>query len=183
MTVQPNLLSTGITNNNASPRVKNSSGAYGAPGRLVTATDVMPAMTTGDTAGGILRVIRIPSNCYVKAVYWANAGATTTVDCDVGLYYSNNADGTTPAHVAAADTAISAALFASAVDMHAASTAWADVTFEAGTYTPAKSCQPIWQAAGLSSDPGGFFDVCFTNTSTTSGAPVLAGRVDYVMPN
>jgi hypothetical protein len=183
MTVQPNLLSTGITNLNASPRVRNTSGKPGGPGRLVIVTDTLPAMTTGDTAGGIMRVIRIPSNCIVKKVAWAADATVTTVDCDVGLYYSNTNDGTGAANVAAAATPIDADFFASAVDMKTISTAWQEITFESGVYLPSKAGQPIWQAVGLASDPGGFFDVTFTNTSTTSGAPVLSCKVEYIQPN
>lgn len=183
MTVQPNLESTGITNNNRSPVVVNTSGAPGGPGRLVTVTDTMPAMTTGDTAGGILRGVRIPTNCYVKAVWWAADTTVTTADCDIGIYYSNSNDGTTSTNIAAAATAVDADFFASAVDVKAISTAWQQVTFESGVYLPSKTGQPIWQAVGLSSDPGGYFHVCFTNTSTTSGAPVLSMRVDFVEPN
>ena len=183
MAAQANLLSPSITSLNASPRVRSTAGSGGA-GVLRTINDTAAAMTTGGTSGGILRMCRIPSNCYVKEVFWFAATTVTTVDCDVGLYYSNTADGTTAANVAAADTAIDADFFASAVDMKTTSTlGWTPCTFEATAYTGAKTNQPIWQAAGLTEDPGGFLDVCFTNTSTTDGAPVLSCRVDYTMPS
>lgn len=183
MAAQGNLKSTGITNLDAAPRVPNTAGRAGGVGRLVCVSDTLPAMTTGGTAGGIMRMIRVPSNCIVKKVAWANAATVTVVDCDVGLYYSDVADGTSAANVAASGTAISAAFFASAVDMKTLVTAWTEITFESGTYTPTKAVQPLWQAAGLSTDPGGFFDIAFTNTSTTNGAPVLSGYVEYVQPN
>lgn len=182
MTVQPNLKSTAITNLDASPRVENTAGK-GAPGRLVSVNSTLPAMTTGNTAGGIMRVVRIPSNCVVKNVAWAADTTVTVVDCDVGLYYSDVADGTSATNVAAANTPIDADFFASAVDMKTISTAWQYVTFESGVYLPSKANQPIWQAVGLATDPGGFFDVTFTNTSTTNGAPVLSCYVEYVQPN
>jgi hypothetical protein len=128
-------------------------------------------------------MVRVPSNAMIQEVYWGVAASTTTFDCDIGVYYSNGTDGTSPANVAAANTTISAALFGSAVDMHTASTTgWKSATFEAGTFLPAACILPLWKAAGLSFDPGGFLDICFTNTSTTSGAPVPSCRVDYVMP-
>jgi hypothetical protein len=183
MAAQSNLKSTGITNLDASPRVAPTSGDSGGVGRLLTVSDTLPAMTTAGTAGGIMRVVRIPSNCFVKEVYWKVNATVTTADCDVGLYYSDVADGTSAANVAAAGTAIDADFFASALDVKTQSTlGWTPCTFESGTYTGAKLAQPIWQAVGLSADPKGFFDVCFTNTSTTDGAPILSMRVDYVMP-
>jgi len=182
MAAQANLKSTGITNLDASPRVAPTSGDSGGVGRLLTVHDTLPAMTTGGTAGGIMRVVRIPSDCYVKEVYWRVEATVTTADCDVGLYYSDVADGTSAANVAASATPIDADFFAAALDVKTASVlGWTACTFESAVYTSAKMAQPIWQAAGLSADPKGFFDVCFTNTSTTNGAPILSMRVDYVM--
>lgn len=182
MTVQPNLLSSAITSLNATPPVRTTSG-MGGSGHLRTIMGRCAALTTGNTAGGILRMVRMPSNASVVEVYWKVDASVTTCDCDVGVYYSNANDGTTATNVAAADTAIDADFFASAVDMHTQSSlGWTPIGFESGTYTAAKALQPLWQAVGLSSDPGGFIDICFTNTSTTSGAPVLSCRVDFVMP-
>ena len=181
MAAQANLKSTSITNLDASPRVANTSGD-GAVARLLSVNDVLPAMTTAGTAGGIMRAVRIPSNCYVKEVYWRVQTTVTTADCDVGLYYSDVADGTSATNVAASGTAIDADFFAAALDVKTASIlGWTACTFESAVYTAAKMMQPIWQAAGVSSDPKGFFDVCFTNTSTTDGAPILSMRVDYTM--
>lgn len=181
MTVQPNLLSGAITSLNATPPVRTSAGAGGSQW-LRTIMGRCAAMTTGNTAGGILRMVRVPSNAIIVEVYWKIDASVTTVDCDVGCYYSNAADGTTPTNVAAADTTINATYFASAVDMHTASTlGWTPITFESTTVTAAKALQPLWQGLALSADPGGFIDICFTNTSTTSGAPVLSCRADYVM--
>ncbi len=182
MTVQPNLLSTAITSLNASPAVRTSAG-FGGAGLLRSIVGGTAALTTGNTAGGILRMVRLPSNALVQQVSWGVTASTTTFDCDVGVYYSNAYDGTTTANVLAADTAIDADRFASAVDMHTASTAgWLPITFEAGIFLPAMTLQPLWQGSGLSSDPGGFLDICYTNTSTTNGAPVPWCKVDFIMP-
>lgn len=182
MAVQAGLKSTTITNLDASPRVRNTAGAGGAA-RLHTITDYLPAMTTGGTAGGIMRGVRVPVNCYIKAVHWHVAATVTTVDCDVGLYYSDTSDGTSASHVASTATAVDADFFASAVDMKTKAAGWTDITFEAGTYLPSLTNTVLWSAVGLSSNPGGFFDICYTNTSTTSGAPILGIRVDYEMPS
>ena len=182
MTVQPNLLSSAITSLNASPAVRTSAG-FGGTGVLRSIVGTSAALTTGNTAGGIVRLVRVASNAMIQEVYWAVAASTTTFDCDVGVYYSNALDGTTAANVAAADTAIDADFFASAVDMHTASTlGWTAITFEKAAMLPAKCIQPLWQAVGLASDPGGFLDICFTNTSTTNGAPVPSCKVDFIMP-
>jgi len=183
MTVQPNLLSSAITSLNATPPVRATAGGPGGAGWLRTIFGKCAALTTGNTAGGILRMCRMPSNCYIVEIYWKVDATVTVCDCDVEAYYSNAYDGTTPTNIAAADTAIDADFFASAVDMKTQSTlGWTPITFESTTYTAAKLAQPLWQALGLTSDPGGFIDICFTNTSTTNGAPVLSCRVDFTMP-
>jgi hypothetical protein len=181
MPAQANLLSPAITNLNANPAVRTSAG-FGGAGVLRSIVGSTAALTTGATAGGILRMVRLPSNAMVQAVFWAVTASVTTFDADVGVYYSNANDGTSATNVAAADTAIDADRFASAVDMKTIQTGWTQITFEAGTFLPAMTLQPLWQASGLSSDPGGFLDICFTNTSTTSGAPVPWCKVDYIMP-
>lgn len=182
MTVQPNLLSPAITSLNATPAVRKSAG-FGAPGTLITVVGTSAALTTAFTAGGIIRLVRVPSNAMIQEVSWGVAAATTTFDADVGVYYSNAYDGTTPTNVAAADTAIDADFFASAVDMHSVSTTgWTHCTFEGAHFLPAMCIRTLWDAVGLTSDPGGFLDICLTNTSTTSGAPVPSLRVDYIMP-
>ncbi len=182
MTVQPNLLSTAITSLNATPPVRTSAG-FGGTGILRSIVGGTAALTTGDTAGGIMRMVRLPSNAMVQEVSWGVTASTTTFDCDIGVYYSNATAGTAATIAAAADTAIDADRFASAVDMHTASTTgWLKATFESGVFLPAMTLQPLWQASGLSSDPGGFLDICFTNTSTTNGAPVPWCKVDFIMP-
>lgn len=181
MAVQPNVLSPSITSLNATPAVRKSAGV-GASQWLRTIDDTAPAFTTAGTAGGIARICRVPSNCIVKEVYWKTDVTVTTSTNDVGVYYSNAYDGTTPTNVAAADTAIDADFFGSAIDMKTASTTgWTPCSMESGTYTGAKMRQPLWQAVGLSSDPGGYLDICLTNTATVDGAPVHSLRVDYVM--
>jgi hypothetical protein len=182
MTIQPNLLSPAITSLNAAPPVRVTAG-FGGPGLLRSVVGKVAALTTAYTAGGILRMVRLPSNAMVQEVAWDIDADVTTFDCDIGVYYSNGNDGTKPVNVAAADTAIDADRFASQLDMHLASTTgWKLATFEAGTFLPGMCLQPLWQASGLSEDPGGYLDICFTNTSTTNGAPIPSCRVTYILP-
>ncbi len=52
-------------------------------------------------------------------------------------------------------------------------------TAEAGTYTMAKRNQPIWKAAGLSVDPGGYFDVAATAVNTVTVGGVMSIEVKF----
>ena len=86
-------------------------------------------------------------------------------------------------NVAASATAIDADFFASAVDMKTTAAGWTECTFESGVYLTSMINTTLWANLGLTGQPNGYIDICFTNTSTTSGAPILAMRVDYEMPS
>jgi hypothetical protein len=97
---------------------------------------------------------------------------------NVGVYYATDGEGGRPTSLLVA-AAISAALFASAVDCSGAVAT--DITNESGTYTLDKRTQPLWQAAGLASDPGGYFDIVATvnTTAVTTGTGKIGLRVSY----
>ena len=56
-----------------------------------------------------------------------------------------------------------------------------EVVNESGTYTLDKRKQPLWQAVGLSADPGGYFDIVATvkTTAVTTGTGKFGVRVAY----
>lgn len=170
------LKSASITNSDATPALANTAGE-GGKGAVHSQNDYITP-TSGKTAGSIYRMCRIRSDAKVKHVR-VEGGAQTQGAYDIGLYYSDAADGTSAANVAAAATAIDADFFGSAVDF-ASAVGITDVTNESGTYTAAKRNQPIWQAAGLSADPGGYFDVCFTNTNTITTGALMGMEVETV---
>ena len=179
------ILSTEITALNASPPTRSTTG-MGGPAVLRIA-DGSASITSGVTAAGasFYRLVRVPSRAIIKAVYaWLDA-AGTTITGDIGIYYSNNPnfDGTKAVNVAAADTAINADHFASAVALAAVVTP-TEYTFEAGTFLSADTRLELWNTAssGLTSDPNGFFDIVFTLTSTAGSAAKVNLRVLWTMP-
>jgi len=54
------------------------------------------------------------------------------------------------------------------------------VTNESGTYTLDKQEQPLWQAAGLTSDPGTTLDIVLTLTAASAAAGKVGLRVSYL---
>lgn len=169
------LKSTSITNSDASPPTVNSVGK-GAPGALQYVGDYVTT-TSGVTVGSTYKMVRIPSNCVVKKVEW-EAEAMTQGPFDVGLNYSDANDGTQPS---LQGTVIDADFFATAVSA-ASAVVPTDITAEAGTYTLDKRNQPIWQAVGLTADPGGFFDLVFTSTNTITAGAKMGARVFFINP-
>jgi hypothetical protein len=167
--------STPITNLDASPAVANTAGA-GAPTSLKLVDSYVTTIASS-SINATYQFVRIPSNCVVKTVsFESEAQAAGAID--IGLYYATDGEGGQPTALLAAN-AISQAFFASAVAITAASGP-TDVSNESGTYTLDKRSQPIWQAAGLASDPGGWFDVVGTlTTAITTGAARMGLRVSY----
>jgi hypothetical protein len=154
-----NLFGACITNRDAVPSVINDGRLE--RGVLKEACDTV-ATTSGKTVGSTYRLNSVPSSARVSQVL-LTAAAMTVGAFDIGVY-RNTKDG---------GAVVSAALFGSAVDCSAA-VVDVDVTGESATYTAAKRQQPLWQAAGLTSDPGGTLDIVATSTNTiTAGAAIM----------
>jgi hypothetical protein len=157
--------STGITNLDASPPTANTAGE-GASGLLRE----ISGFATGVAASSInatYQFVRIPSPAKVKSIIFASE-AQAAGAMDIGLYKATDGTGGNPTSLLAAN-AIDQDFFATAVALTAAS-AETEVVNESGTYTYDKRNMPIWQAVGLTTDPGGYFDIVGTiTTAITTG--------------
>lgn len=167
--------STPLTNLDATPAVISTAGE-GAPAPLKSVSSGDVVGVASSSVNATYQFVRVPSNAKIKRILFDTetqaAGAM-----DVGVYYATDGEGGKPTSLLAA-AAISQALFASAVALTA--TAITDITNESGTYTPTKRLQPLWQAAGLSSDPGGYFDIVGTlTTAITTGTGKMGMTVEY----
>jgi hypothetical protein len=168
--------STFISNLDASPRVENTAGE-GGPSTL-RSVDGWNTAVASSSADATYQFCRIPSNCKVKNITFESE-AQGAGKLDVGLYYATDGEGGQAVALLAA-AAIDQDFFASIVDCASAVTP-TDITNESGTYTLDKRTQPIWQAVGLTSDPGGYFDVVGTvkTTAVTTGTGKWGLRVAY----
>lgn len=180
------LKSASITNLDASPVVTNTSpnGAKYDDQRYsdyVTPTAAGLADTTSK-----YKLVRVPTNCYLKGVTLIadaplDSNGSPTLAVDVGIYYSDSTVDGTP--VALQGTVVSGqtATIASNVLFGAAATK--AVRVDAGTWTSVKRQQPLWQAAGLSSDPGGRFDIVMAvhATAATAVSKAVTAEVSAVL--
>lgn len=168
--------STSISNRQATIVVPNPTG-NGAEGYVKDISDSL-VVVAASAAGSTLRVLRIPTNAKVKYV-GITSQAQGAGKTDVGVYYP--VDGPTGKADLAAN-AISQAFFAHDVDLTSAVQP-TNITDQSGTYTANLWNQPIWQALGLASDPGGEFDIVCTidNTDITTGTGILGIQVEIVM--
>jgi hypothetical protein len=128
--------------------------------------------TSGVTVGSIYRMVRLPTTAKIKRITWG-AAAMTQGPFDVGVYYSTSTVDGTPA--ALQGTVVDADRFASAVS---AASAVPDtiITNESALYLLNSRGFPLWQAAGLTADPGGCLDIVFTSTNT-----ITTGALMYVL--
>lgn len=159
-----------IANAVASPRVPNVGALDGG---FVRFKQALAAVASGDSATSTYRMFRLPSTAYVLDLSLTSADIGTTTAADVGVYY--------PTTHSNGGTVIDVDAYGSAVSLSGGAISLSNVRFEsgaaAGLYTNAS--KPLWQAAGLSTDPGGEFDIVLTLTGAADAAGTVMGRVTY----
>lgn len=166
---------TPVSNADATPVVQNNTGV-GASGHLKEVTGSLVAIAS-DSVDTTYRFCRVPSNAKVKQLILTSQ-AQGAGKIDVGAYYPTTGP-TATADLAA--NAISQAFFASAVDL-ASLVQPTDITNESGTYTADKWNKALWDALGLTSDPGGYIDIVGTvvTTAVTTGTGIIGLSVRFV---
>jgi hypothetical protein len=159
------LKSTVITNRDATPQVIND-------GRLERGSLRRSAgyVTAGaaDSIASKYALVSLPSTAIVAGVILSCA-ALTSGAADIGVY-RNTADG---------GAVVDVDLFASAQSV-ATALVKSNVTNESGNYTLALQEQPLWQAAGLTANPGGSLDIVITLTAALTAGGLIGLEVYYV---
>jgi hypothetical protein len=154
-----------ITNRDATPQVINDGrlekGMVRRSAGYVTAVN-------GDSIGSKYVIAALPPTAIVTSVVLSCA-ALTSGAADIGVY-RNTADG---------GAVVDADLFASAQSI-ATALVKSNVTNESGTYTQALQEQPLWQAAGLTANPGGSLDIVITLTAALTAGGSIGLEVFYV---
>lgn len=179
--------STLITNLDATPPVR-ATGGYtgGAQVALVCSGDIAP--TNGSTSTSVYQMVRLPSTAIVKRITGDFTGTITTFTTDITLHYSDNTLDEVGAGAGNSGLVNSLSGASSLFDQ---AYAWGggtagvpvDLTNKSGNYDGDKRNKQLWDAAGLSSDPGGAFDIVLRTTATNnvSGAKVWL-MVEFEMP-
>lgn len=116
----------------------------------------------GDSIASTYRFARVKSNDLVNRILIDNASCGAGCTINIGLCDT----------AANGGAAVSASLFASAVDINTAQRAL-DVTRQSGTITVANMEKRIWELLGLAADPQKEYDV----TGTLAAAAAAAGAI------
>ena len=159
------IKSAALTNRDATPKVLNNPNAGNAG--IVRNTFGRVTSTSGDSTGSVYRCVEVPSNARVKSVRLFTTALGGSAAADIGVY-RNTADG---------GAVVTAAVFATATTLVSAVAG----TEMAATITIAKREQPLWQAAGMSADPGGTLDIALTLTAASAASTDVGLDVDYVL--
>ncbi len=169
------IKSTPVTNLDASPALINTTGEGG--GGYLKEISGFTTANASSTVNSTYQFVRLPSNVKVKSIIF-ESDAQTAGAIDIGVYYATDGVGGKPTTLLATN-AINQTLFATAVSAASAVTP-TEVVNESLAYTLDKRTQPLWQAAGLTSDPGGFFDIVGTvTTAVTTGTGKWGISVRY----
>lgn len=174
-----NLKSTNITNLDAVPVAANTSGE-GAPAYAWTVNDYV-TISANASLTSTYRVLRVPAQAKLKSLV-LESEAMAAGKVNISAYYSDSTtDGTQPTNQALIIPSTGDQFFASDVDLAAAVTP-TSVLNESGNFPISKRNQPLWQALGLSSDPGGWIDIVLVvhTTAITTGAANCMLRCEFV---
>jgi hypothetical protein len=166
-----------VTNLDATPIVANTAGE-GAAGALVCVTGIATGVASS-SIDATYQMVRVPSTAKIKRLFFQTQTQAAGVT-DIGLYYATDGVGGQATSLLVA-AAISRQLFASSIAL--TTTTVQDVTNNpiGSGYTPDKRNMPLWQAAGLTSDPGGFFDIVLSlTTAITTGTGIMVLDAYYV---
>jgi hypothetical protein len=156
-----------VTNFVATPQVKNDSQQLHGVKRIAQGTI---ALASGDlSATDTVMLAPIPTNASISSIKLFNddldSGSTNTTD--VGLW--------TTAIVAVDDDAYASAI----TDLRAAVTTGTEVAFEARNIN--KCGQKVWEDAGQSSDPGGYYYVGLLFDAAGDTAGDLSFVIEYTV--
>lgn len=170
-----NTKSTVITNRDSVPSVINDT-------RITRSTKKSAvgsvAVGAADSINSYYPLVEVPTNCSVRSVFATCVAGMTLLAGNIGVFKNTANSGGVTTGVAAYTG--SNTFFASAQTLAAALNR-SDVTNAAGTYPTDKREQPLWQAIGLSADPGGTFDIGVQVTAANTGAAGRVGlEVEYV---
>lgn len=170
-----NTKSTAVTNADAATQTNLSLKIAG--GRLRESVGTVEAVN-GDSIGSTFRLARIRSGDRVSRVL-LSCDAISSCAGDIGIYDITSVN---------SGAVVDADFFASAQSL-ASALVNADVTHEADAadagagFGHADVEKPLWQALGLTSDPGKLYDIAVTLTAAAAANGTIAMKVQYVNGN
>lgn len=172
-----NLKSTVITNRDAVPKVLTD--AYVSGGKLSQSEGYVQTSGSADGAGSFYRLCTVPSNARLSSLELQAGAMGSGAAIDVGVYWPTFIP--TGAGLSAANQGlvINTQLFASALGMSAA-TAVTNIINQSTNNTIANQEKALWEAAGLSADPGIDLDIVVRVQTAIAAQAYIGLKANYV---
>jgi len=150
-----NLKSTILTNRDATPKVLQD--AYLSGGELKESTGFIQTAGATDGVGSTYRLCQVPSNARVTGLVMQAGALGSACSLDIGVWYPTFIPVGSGLSASNASLVINTTLFGSAL-------ACSSATAVTELITPANIAQnvqeqPLWQMAGLTTDPGIDLDI------------------------
>lgn len=159
-----NTKSNAITNADATPQVRSSRILVGAPALAVNG---FVSVASGDDDGSVYRMFRIRSNSVIHSLTVRCTAITAGTSYTIGLYDT----------AANGGAAVSAALFATALDLSTAITLGTSVLFQNNTITNIE--KRIFELLSLATDPAKEYDLVLVGTTVGSANGTIAMSMIY----
>ena len=150
-----------VANFEATPQVKSSAGLLHGSVRVAQGTIALAAGDSNDD--DVVMLAPIPSNAYIPQIWVGSDTFGGSCTFNVGIHQTSG-------------TVVDEDYFASAV---ADAAAMADVRFEAANINTAGKM--MWEMAGASSDPGGFYYIAATMAAAGGTEGDMSFVINYVV--
>jgi len=128
------------------------------------------AVAAADDDTSVFRLCRVHSSWTLPSCILFNDALTSGTDWDLGLYQTAENGG----------AEVDKDVYADGFSLATASVVGVERAF--GTRDINKVENRVWQDAGLSADPGVFYDLCLTANTIGSAAGDITAIVSYVRP-
>lgn len=156
-----------VSNRDATPPVKSPAYISGGVVREIVGTVEVAA---GDDNGSVFRLAGVHSSWRISEIDVLNDAITSGATYDIGLYQTaENGGAVVDADCYATDVSFTTAR---------AATGAVELGFEAKDIINIE--KRVFEDAGLTTDPGRFYDLCLTGDAVGSGAGTISVRVRYV---
>ena len=172
-----NILSLPLLNRDATPKVLTD--AYYTLGSVTEAFGYVQSNGSADGAGTTYRLVSVPSKARVSSLDFQASALGSGAAISVGVYYPTFIPVGSGISSSSASAAINTNIFVAALGCSAATASTNLIT--TANMAINLQAEPLWQIAGLTSDPGIDLDiVAYVSTAiATQGYVALRARYQF----
>lgn len=172
-----NILSTALTNRDATPKVLSDALLSG--GAVKGSYGWVTTKGAADGAGSTYRMCQVPSNCRVRSVDIQTDPLGTGAQVAVGVFYPTFIPVGSGLSASLASTWINTTFFASAFACSNAVSS-SNVINSGGSNTIDKQEMPLWEALGLAADPMIDLDIVVEVAAAVAAQGKVGLNVGYI---